>query len=160
MTKFFTEVSKYSKRTLKYQKLYGWGLNGLGQLGLPNVNTVHQPTKIILPFLDEDQEIIRVLSGGKSSCILTSNNKIWLTRNVQKKNSFNEIEEKIKKEESKKQDNKKQDNKKQDNKKQDNKKNDKKKNKKNEEKHSKEIFDKSQENLRWIEISSAFTILK
>jgi len=96
-SKFFTEISKYSKKTLSAQWLYGWGSNQYGQLGLPPVNLVHIPTKLAIPPSVEKDEIEKIECGYKVTMILTKSHDVWVSFNPQQEKSGDKVKSSDKK---------------------------------------------------------------
>ncbi|CAD8179358.1 unnamed protein product [Paramecium octaurelia] len=81
--KLSTEITRAMELQYKEYQLFGWGKNDYGQLAAPLSNNV-QFTKVALPNLDEDDEIIQIECGWKNVAILTHSGKLYLTENQQK----------------------------------------------------------------------------
>ncbi|CAK84555.1 unnamed protein product (macronuclear) [Paramecium tetraurelia] len=81
--KLSTEITRSMELQYKDYQLFGWGKNDYGQLAAPLSNNV-QFTKVALPNLDEDDEIIQIECGWKNVAILTHSGKLYLTENQQK----------------------------------------------------------------------------
>ena len=80
-----TEVTLYSKPTSKPQVLYAWGQNNHGQLGFSVNSTSNIPSKVLIPLLDPKDEIVKIESGWKSSCILTKKGRLFISESLSKK---------------------------------------------------------------------------
>lgn len=80
--KLNTEIVKASQESYKPYQLFGWGKNDFGQLAVPLSNNV-QYSKLNLPQLDEEDEIVQIECGWKNTSILTERGKIFLTENQQ-----------------------------------------------------------------------------
>lgn len=83
--KLLTEINKYRESTYKPEKLYGWGKNDSGQLGLSKSTNINQPTRIDLPTLDESDEVEVIKIGWKNSVLVTKNRRIFITENRERK---------------------------------------------------------------------------
>ncbi|CAD8115981.1 unnamed protein product [Paramecium primaurelia] len=81
--KLSTEITRAMEQQYKDYQLFGWGKNDFGQLAVPLSNNV-QYTKVSLPNLEEDDEIIQIECGWKNVAILTHSGKLYLTENQQK----------------------------------------------------------------------------
>ncbi|CAD8191464.1 unnamed protein product [Paramecium pentaurelia] len=81
--KLSTEITRAMEVQYKDYQLFGWGKNDFGQLAVPLSNNV-QYTKVSLPNLEEDDEIIQIECGWKNVAILTHSGKLYLTENQQK----------------------------------------------------------------------------
>jgi len=91
--RFLNEIEKVSKKSLKKAKLYGWGNNAYGQLGLNTGNaTVFKPTEVLLPEFMMDDKIKDVECGMKASAILSEQGNVWISEPLVK-NSQNKEEE-------------------------------------------------------------------
>ena len=58
----------------RYNKVYGWGKNNHGQLGLGNTDTKTTPTEIIAL---NNTKLIQIQCGGSHTTVLTTNGKVW-----------------------------------------------------------------------------------
>ena len=77
-------------------KLYGWGNNAYGQLGVNTGNaTVMHPTEVMLPELAENDRIRHVECGMKASAILTEQGNVWITEPLVKNNKTKEEKEAV-----------------------------------------------------------------
>jgi hypothetical protein len=80
---------------LQKPKLYGWGLNSSGQLGIDTgANNVPQPVDIPLPFSGGNNIIVDIICGTQQSIIQTENAGIWITEPIEKKQPVQEKKEK------------------------------------------------------------------
>jgi len=92
--RFLNEIEKVSKKSLKKAKLYGWGNNAYGQLGLNTGNaTVFKPTEVLLPEFMVDDKIKNIECGMKASAILTEQGSVWISEPLIKNNTQNKEEE-------------------------------------------------------------------
>jgi uncharacterized protein (UPF0248 family) len=83
-TKFFTEITTLAKPSFGKQRLYGWGNNTWGQLGVqtPGTNVIHA-IEIPMPNLEkENDEILKIECGWKQSVIFTKNNNLWISEPI------------------------------------------------------------------------------
>ena len=95
-------MEKVSTKTLRKPKLYAWGNNSYGQLALNTGNiVVHTPTEVLIPEIDQDDQLFHIECGWKSSAILTKKGNVWITE-VPTKKVAKEDEESIKSNHSKK----------------------------------------------------------
>ena len=74
MKKVKYEVSRIKQGYGKNMKLWGWGSNKKGQLGLVNYSQayVKTPTKLTLPILEQDMDSIEKIYCGKTFSLLLS----------------------------------------------------------------------------------------
>ena len=89
------EVSKIKEGSYKSLKLWGWGNNKNGQLGMINynLNYVKVPTLINLPELQENDSIEKIYCGKGYSLLISNFGNIFITGNYS-------IKDKIPKEEN------------------------------------------------------------
>ena len=80
-TKFLNEIEKVSQKTYTTPKLYGWGNNSSGQLGLNVVQAnVGSPVEIkTLLELGKNDYIEHIECGTKATAIVTHSGKVWIT---------------------------------------------------------------------------------
>jgi hypothetical protein len=65
--KIITEINQAAENRYKPYKLYGWGKNEFGQLGLAVSNNIQMAATVPLPKLDDDDEIQSIQCGWKNS---------------------------------------------------------------------------------------------
>eukprot|EP01083_Nonionella_stella_P012935 36526_1 len=58
----------------RYNRLFGWGRNNHGQLGVGDTETRMKPTEILAM---KNKEMIQVECGGSHTAVLTKNGEIW-----------------------------------------------------------------------------------
>lgn len=58
----------------RYNRIFGWGKNNHGQLGLGDTETRRTPTEI-LPLTQKD--MVQIECGASHSVVLTSNGQVW-----------------------------------------------------------------------------------
>ena len=84
------EVSALKFETSKNMKLWGWGNNKNGQLGLINYqNFIKVPTQINLPNLMPDDTIEKIFCGKTYSVLLTKFGNLFVTGNYSVKEQAN-----------------------------------------------------------------------
>ena len=99
MKKVKYEVSRIKQGYGKNMKLWGWGSNKKGQLGLVNYSQayVKTPTKLTLPILEQDMDSIEKIYCGKTfSLLLSKYGFIYITGNYTLKEKEDELQNKIK----------------------------------------------------------------
>ena len=140
------EIKKVENGSVSNIKIWGYGNNRSGQLGVVNTKYSKIPIKLEIPENDlkiNNDFIVKIICSNTISLLLTKNEKIYICGNFNQKEKQNIInnEEKDDKEKNDK------------NKKKGNKKNHKKKEKEKEKKEMEnELKNKNEKNL-WIEIS-------
>lgn len=96
--RFLEEIGSVSKKTLNKPRLYGWGSNNFGQLGVNTGNlTINTPVDISLPVFDKDDQIVHLECGWKASAFITMKGNVWLTEPIQKKIAAEEEDKQSKK---------------------------------------------------------------
>ena len=101
-TKFFEDVCRLKEEKTSNQILWGWGNNNAGQLGLPgSALSVKHPLSVPLPDLLEDEEIEKIECSFRSSAILTTNNRVFLSEPAGKLSAKRKISPKSDKKKSK-----------------------------------------------------------
>ena len=84
------EISTLKFETSKNMKLWGWGSNKNGQLGLINYqNFIKSPTQINLPNMMSDDTIEKIFCGKTYSVLLTKFGNIFVTGNYSVKGQAN-----------------------------------------------------------------------
>lgn len=82
--RFLREIDLKRVITYKPLVLYAWGSNNYGQLGSSQYNNVSKPMKIMLPNIEEFDEIEKVEIGWRMTAILTKKKKLWITESTNK----------------------------------------------------------------------------
>ena len=84
------EISTLKYETSKNMKLWGWGNNKNGQLGLINYqNFIKVPTQINLPNMMPDDTIEKIFCGKSYSVLLTKFGNLFVTGNYSVKEKVN-----------------------------------------------------------------------
>jgi len=84
--KFLNDIERLSKNTFVKPKLFGWGKNDYGQLGLNTGNViVNHPLGIVLPELEKNDQIQHIECGWRASAMITRNGHVWITEVLEKK---------------------------------------------------------------------------
>ena len=72
-----TEIAVGERHCLlrtRYNRIYGWGRNNHGQLGLGDTETRHKPTEIVSLT---QREMVQIECGGSHTTVLTKDGKVW-----------------------------------------------------------------------------------
>lgn len=87
LVKFLNEIEKVSKITYTDPKLFGWGNNSAGQLGLnTGQGNVVSPSEVkTLPEFGKDDFIEHLECGAKATAIVTHKGKVWISEIPPKK---------------------------------------------------------------------------
>ena len=102
MKKLNYEINTLKFETTKEMKLWGWGSNKNGQLGLMNSESfVKTPMKINLPNMLDDDTIEKICCGKTYSVLLTKFGNIFITGNYSMKEQSQNTQTKKKKEKNK-----------------------------------------------------------
>jgi len=84
--KFLNDIQRVAKKTFKKPKIYAWGNNTFGQLG---INTGHVnvnfPHEVLIPELAKDDNIVDIKCGWKASVIVTHKGQVYVTEVLAKK---------------------------------------------------------------------------
>ena len=90
LNKINYEISTLKYETSKNMKLWGWGNNKNGQLGLINYqNFIKVPTQINLPNMIPDDTIEKIFCGKSYSVLLTKFGNLFVTGNYSVKEKAN-----------------------------------------------------------------------
>lgn len=97
------EIGKVLSKQIGEPKVYGWGNNKQGQLGIYGFNNVHEPKQIPLPEINSNDTlfinggkakdyIVSIECGKRHSAFITKNGQLWITGNyVQEKVPANSV---------------------------------------------------------------------
>ena len=72
-----TEISVGERHCLlrtRYNRIFGWGKNNHGQLGMGDTQTRHKPTEILALT---QIEMLQIECGGSHTAVLTKSGQIW-----------------------------------------------------------------------------------
>ena len=102
MNKLNYEINTLKYETSKNMKLWGWGKNKNGQLGLiSNENFAKNPTQINLPKMIEGDTIEKICCAKTYSALLTKFGNVFITGNYSNKEENQNNDNKKKKEKNK-----------------------------------------------------------
>lgn len=90
--KLMTEIIKYKDATFKQERVYAWGKNEYGQLGLSKCTNVHLPMKVEIPHLEKNDNIDMIKIGWKNSVLVTKERRIFISENRERKAEKRSVE--------------------------------------------------------------------
>ncbi|KRX07643.1 Sterile alpha motif/pointed domain [Pseudocohnilembus persalinus] len=96
-TKLITEIIKHKEALDLEEKIYAWGKNDYGQLGLPISSNINQPIHVQIPGLKKGEFIQDIQLCWKNTVIFTNENQVYCTDSSTTRRAIINFKQKVEK---------------------------------------------------------------